>query len=160
MAEELSFKELAELESGTILEDGYENEVRYIIMRGPSALCAYVGLPIGHPLAGMNYNDLPLDCHGGLTFGKEGEGEDSFRPRGLFWYGWDYGHSGDRAFYYEDDYFKDDKEWTVPMVKREIWHVTYTFKQLMDLVESVTHDTMDRMIWKGSSVAAKDSPEK
>ena len=141
MSEELSFKELAGLESGTILEDAYENGVRYLIMRGPCALCAYVGVPLDHPLAGKDYDSIPLDCHYGLTFAKEGA-EDNYRPAGWFWYGWDYGHSGDRAFYdLKDNRGRGDVEWDVSMVKEQIRGVTYDFNKLMDLTESVTQDT-------------------
>lgn len=157
MAKELSFKELAELESGTILEDAYENGVRYLIVRGPCALCAYVGVPLDHPLAGRSYEGINLDCHYGLTFAKEGA-ENNYRPAGWFWYGWDYGHLGDRSFYdLKDGWDKGSIEWTVPMVREQIWHVTYNFKKLMALVENVARDTQKDK--QGSSVASKGGPE-
>ena len=133
---ELTFEELSKLESGTILVDDYENGVRYLIMRGPCSLCAYVGVPSDHPLAGKDYDDVPLDCHYGLTFSGEG-GDEDFRPAGWYWYGWDYGHSGDKAFYDVDrDIFRGDTEWTVAMVKQEIWSVTYEFAKLKKLMEA------------------------
>jgi hypothetical protein len=130
-----TFEEMAQDESGTIYEDGYESGVRYIIMRGPVALCAYLGVPLDHPLANQPYDDIPLRVHGGLTFGEEGKKP---WPEGWFWYGWDYGHAGDKAFYYSGDSVWGDlggKEWTIPEVKDEIWWVALDFKRLMRLVE-------------------------
>ena len=40
-----------------------------LIVRGPSgALCGYVGVPDTHPDFEKDYNDVYVDCHGGLTF--------------------------------------------------------------------------------------------
>lgn len=40
-----------------------------LIVRGPSgALCGYVGVPELHPAYGKDYDTVPVDCHGGLTF--------------------------------------------------------------------------------------------
>lgn len=127
-----SFAELAAMKSGTILEDGYENGVRYIIMRGPCALCAYVGVPEGHPLAGKDYDDIPLGVHGGLTFAGRGDGR---RPEGMYWYGWDYGHAGDVPFYAGAR--EPGKAWTTSDVREEIWGATYEFAKLMRLAERI-----------------------
>ena len=90
-----TWEELKELKSGTILYDEYDEGLRFIVMRGPPALCGYVGVPESHPLAGHSYDDLPVEAHGGLTFGQKGDGR---WPEGYFWYGWDYAHSGDYCF--------------------------------------------------------------
>lgn len=139
-----TWRELAADEVGTVYEDSYENGVRYIIKRGPPALCAYVGVPADHPLAGFDYNNLPLDCHGGLTFAAEGSDLSTW-PAGWYWYGWDYAHAGDRCFYdlkYENDptWPKrnfEEKEWTVEDVRGEIWGVTYDFAKLVELAEKI-----------------------
>ena len=63
---------------------------------GGGTLCGYVGIPKGHPLHGMHYDDEKLhDCivHGGLTFSED-------RPPNGFsssvWYfGFDCSHAGD-----------------------------------------------------------------
>ncbi len=67
---------------------------RALILAGPmGSPVAYVGVPSGHDLAGKSYDDIPLECHGGLTFADEG-GRGNW-PAGWYWYGWDYAHSGD-----------------------------------------------------------------
>lgn len=32
--------------------------------------CGYAIIPKGHPMHGKHYNDIPVDVHGGLTFGS------------------------------------------------------------------------------------------
>jgi len=133
------FKELIKHKVGTIYIDSYQDGVRYIIMRGTASLCAYVGIPLDHPLAGFNYNDIPLnDVHGGLTFGREGNG---LRPKGWFWYGWDYAHSGDLCFYSIEHPIlrvcSDDEPWTIDKVKEDIYWAVHSFSQLKILVEKV-----------------------
>lgn len=70
------------------------------------AWCGYVGLPVGHPWRELNYDAIPANVHGGLTFGptpcsddKEGichtvddPAEDDVR-----WIGFDCLHFGDTA---------------------------------------------------------------
>lgn len=92
-----------------------------LIVRGPSgALCGYVGVPVGHPWHGTDYDDCGLyhpkpddyaedwyiDVHGGLTYAGgcqhpdnqadgichiPGDGE----PDDTWWLGFDCAHFGD-----------------------------------------------------------------
>src|SRR3972149_9521935 len=70
--------------------------VKYQVMRGPVSLCAYVGVPMDHSLAYQKYQDIDLDCHGGLTFSQVGDGIKW--EAGYWWLGWDYAHFGDRTY--------------------------------------------------------------
>ena len=57
--------------------------------------CGYVQVPAKHPFTGKNYTDIPVECHGGLTF----KGQLSKPDDGTFygtWIGFDCAHSGDR----------------------------------------------------------------
>lgn len=40
-----------------------------VVRNHMGAWCGYVGLPVGHPWRGMEYDAIPADVHGGLTFG-------------------------------------------------------------------------------------------
>ena len=131
-------------EVGKIVFDEFDEGLRFIIMRGPYHWCAYVGIPSEHPLAGFAYDDLPVDCHGGLTFSSDGGGERKGKPspwpEGYWWYGWDYGHLGDKSFYGEGkDYsFKENEQnWTVEEVKKDSWGTKYDFKKLMKFAEKI-----------------------
>ncbi|HUU65476.1 MAG TPA: hypothetical protein VMW37_05160 [Dehalococcoidales bacterium] len=66
-------------------------------------LCAYVGVPKGHPCYGQHYDYIPYDdlfpirVHGGLTFSKEGDGDTW--PKGYWWLGFDCAHAWDLVPY-------------------------------------------------------------
>lgn len=66
--------------------------LRGLILQGPFALCAYLGVPKDHWLAEMQ--SVRFKCHFGVTFSDYGDGE--LRPADWFWYGWDYAHHTDR----------------------------------------------------------------
>lgn len=66
------------------------------------ALCGYVGVSQGHPYFGKDYDNAPVDVHGGLTFGgkcqeevNECEGVCHKAPEGeddVWWLGFDTAH--------------------------------------------------------------------
>jgi len=116
-------------------EDGIE---RLILNIRGSHFTQYLGIPTDHPLAGYGYDEIPVRCHGGLTFSEEGKG--GHYPAGFYWYGWDYAHAGDCI------YFGIDKEsviseygidWTLEEVIEDGWSAYYDFKLLKELVEKI-----------------------
>lgn len=121
-----------------IVSDYYQDGVRVVIISHYSHFCAYVGIPTDHPLAGFDYDDLPVQAHGGLTFGKEGD--DDYLPKGYYWYGCDYAHSGD-LYYCKIDGLsfgkESDKDWTLEQVKEDIWDMIYDISKLKTLVEKI-----------------------
>jgi hypothetical protein len=131
------YDEYLELPSGTVLKDETVDGVRYIIMRGPSALCGYLGIPEGHKLAGIdcwNYDYDVIRVHGGLTYSNWGS-KDNFKPEGYWWIGWDYGHYGDLCFFdYKEQgfYCYEWFPWTVEYVEREILEVIPQFKEWLE----------------------------
>lgn len=107
-----------------------------VTSNGGRNFCVYIGVPVDHPLAGYDYEKLPVDCHGGLTFAGEGDGK--YRPEGYYWYGWDYGHYGDFSFYREgQEQMKNEKDWTLKEVKEDAWNAIYEMTALKDLAESI-----------------------
>lgn len=78
------------------------------------ALCGYVGVPQGHPYYGLNYSNVSLTAHGGLTFAsacdpdapedigvchRPGPGE----PDHVWWFGFDCAHAWDHSPGMRDD---------------------------------------------------------
>lgn len=124
---EKSFEECRVDPVGTVYADWQEGPFRCMVMRGPVALCAYVGVQAGNPLYGKDYNEIDIDCHGGLTFSCEGDGE--YRMEKYWWLGWDYAHSNDACFYH---YRSRDHEhqWTPDEVVAEFPAVIEQFKEL------------------------------
>lgn len=58
---------------------------------GLGHLCGYVFLPGGHKFFEKDYDDIPVDVHGGLTYSDNYEG--------LWKVGFDCAHGGDRLPY-------------------------------------------------------------
>ena len=140
-----SWQQVVDAKPGHIFIDRFDEGLRFIIMRGPFNLCAYVGIPEAHPLANHDYNDLPVDCHGGLTFGAHGRQKGETWPSGYYWYGWDYGHCDDYSImeYHSDSdqllrkFREAHKKWTVRDVEEDSWHALYDFKHLAKLAERI-----------------------
>ncbi len=75
-------------------------EFKCYIRRQPRAghLCGYVHLTPDNDYYGYEYDDIPVSCHGGLTYGSEHDDE---------WViGFDCGHYGDyQPFYNETEWY-------------------------------------------------------
>lgn len=74
--------------------------LRAVVIMGTIGFrCGYVGVPQGHPLHGVGYDDVRqadgdwLDVHGGLTF-ADGYGTYPVESN-LWFFGYDCGHAGD-----------------------------------------------------------------
>lgn len=57
--------------------------------------CGYIAIPKDHELYGKDYNELLLDCHGGLTYSDDGYPLDD----GNWYIGFDCAHLGDGKDY-------------------------------------------------------------
>jgi hypothetical protein len=69
-------------------------------------LCGYVSIPLNHPFYKKPYEDIPVDCHGGLTFG---EGKKDY------WIGFDCAHSFD--YVPSTEHLKKTCDWLKPWAK-------------------------------------------
>lgn len=136
-----TFDEVAKAKIGHVFLDEYDDGIRFVILRGGGSLCAYVGVPKTHPISGFDYDDLPIGAHGGLTYAGTGIVDDE----SMWFYGWDYAHSGDRSAYDHnenrswgrDDWGRDEKEWTVAEVYEDCWDVRWDFAKLVRLAEKM-----------------------
>jgi hypothetical protein len=131
----ITFEQARSAGVGTIFIDRFDEGLRFVVLRGRCSLCAYVGIPKDHPLAGHSYEDLPVQAHGGLTFaGNDIKG----MPSDMFWYGWDYSHCYDFSFYDKDgDYNEKAKHWTPDDVAEDSWSALYDFRHLLKLAEAI-----------------------
>lgn len=115
----------------TILARGVHEGIQFTVMSIGSHPCAYVGVPSSDVLAGAGYEDVPIACHGGLTYSYEGD--DQYLEKGFFWFGWDYAHLGD----YVGRGSFGDKKWSTDEILSEVWSVIYDFKKLQKFSEHV-----------------------
>lgn len=137
-----SWEEMLDDAAGTLYEDIQEDGVRLIVVRGPASVNAYVGVPKSHPLADHGYDDLPLECHGGLTFAQLGK--ELPWDKDWYWYGWDYAHSGDCSGFTNAAARKivgreEGTKWTPKMVSEDAWGAVYEFKKLARLAEKISN---------------------
>ena len=77
----------------TILADGEYNEHEFKIISYGSHPCCYVKLNPDEKYYGKAKDEIPLLCHGGVSFAMVVENDDRFENG--FWIGWDYAHYGD-----------------------------------------------------------------
>ena len=131
---------ISKIKVGTILRDWFNEGIRIILMRGPASINVYFGIPKNHPLANHSYDDLPIDCHGGLTFAGGGK----YWPNDYFWYGYDYAHAGDycifeskRANEILGKYELKEKKWTIKEIVNDSWSALSDFKRLVKLAEEI-----------------------
>lgn len=105
---------------------GYE----YIIAKSDVCFLAYIKLPNSSKFYNIDYDDIPLLVHGGLTYCGDRLNDDDF------WIGWDYGHLGDKPLIDNSSWFfkeKNTRMWTVPEIFQ---HIMTAIDQLILLENS------------------------
>ena len=115
------------LEKPIILENKeYKGYEYYIITLGTHP-CCYVLLPKGHKHYGKNYNDIPIECHFGLTYSEPTLLRDNIIHGGEWVIGWDYAHVGDLFDYHKTLFMErircDDKKWHLDELRNEVYEV-------------------------------------
>lgn len=72
-----------------------------LIIRTQSGyLCGYVAIESNHPDYDKDYNEVNVECHGGLTYGERCSGHICHipkpgKPDDVYWLGFDHAHSRD-----------------------------------------------------------------
>lgn len=109
-----------------VLDSGYCLGFFYYIINLGFFPTAYIRIPESHIVYGKHYDDIEINVHGGLTYSKDHlYVENEQRIEGWF-IGWDYGHCGDYAGYYERmGIVSDEKKWTTEEIKREVTEACY-----------------------------------
>lgn len=113
------------LDKPLILENKeYEGYEYYIITLG-SHPCCYVLLPKGHCYHGEHYDDIPINCHFGLTYSEPTLLRDNIITGGEWVIGWDYAHIGDYSIFHLPlmESTKDGHKWTLDELRCEVYEV-------------------------------------
>lgn len=102
----------------------------YVVNQGGWHPCAYVVLPKGHVFNGVPYDDIPVECHGGLTYGQP-RLEGVKLEDGEYVIGWDYARYGD---YMPDASggYGAHKKWNTTEIVNEVTEVCKQLRELND----------------------------
>lgn len=95
--------------------NGYRYEIKNV---GGSHPTAYVMLDKNNVYYDVDYDEIPIVVHGGLTYSSK-------EIKGQYWIGWDYAHIGDYTFY-----SSGGKKWTTDEI---LSHVKDVIKQLIEI---------------------------
>lgn len=109
-----------------ILYEGVYKGFHYAIVSLSTHPCAYIELTKEHKYYGKDYDDIPIECHGGLTYSSN-KGiifpKNNENHREGFWIGWDYAHCDDYMIWYGGHY--GTKKWTTEEIFEEVKNVIY-----------------------------------
>ena len=113
------------------LDKGIIDGFNYVIMSYGTHPCCYIQIPKEHRYYKKNYDDIDINCHGGLTFSKS---DLYFNPTESWWIGWDYAHGNDYMGYYGLDCLKgfdhsNDKKWTTQELLNDVKDVIKQLKE-------------------------------
>lgn len=106
-----------------ILHKGEFKGFNFAIINYGTHPCCYVFLPEGNKYFGKTYDEIDIDCHGGLTFSED---DLIFNPLpNKDWIiGWDYAHYNDYMGYYgELESYEKNKKWTTEELFEEVKQV-------------------------------------
>lgn len=125
---EMVYKGFVENEQRVIdmLDEGIYKGFHYAIVSYGINPCAYVEIPEGHELYGVNNEDefIDIDCHGGITYvstiGLIKPSNENHRDG--HWIGWDYAHAYDYVSYLPVDFIMTNglKKWTTKEILEEV----------------------------------------
>lgn len=117
-------------ETFEILHQGSYKGYNFYIISFGCYPCAYVEIPENSKFYGLDYYDIDIDVHGGLTYSTD----HLNRVKENSWFiGWDYAHI--------DDYTYFDIGWAVLKDSGKMW----TTKEIFENVK----DVIDQLILKG-----------
>ena len=90
---EMIYKSKREVE---VLDSGKYKGFDYLILSLGTHPTAYVRIPKTHKYFKQEYENIDVDCHGGLTYSSEKVSQSDKKG---WWIGWDYAHFGDYSGY-------------------------------------------------------------
>ena len=107
------------LDKPIVMKQGKARGYRYFIITLGSHPCSYILFPKGHKWHGEHYDNIPLDCHGGLTYARD-TFLDGIDLDGAWVVGWDYAHLGDFASYGGQGLGFKGHKWTIDELQTEM----------------------------------------
>jgi hypothetical protein len=119
-----------------VLDKGEKDGYKWFILSLGRHPCAYVAVPIGHPLYDKTTSDIEglLDCHGGITFTSNDFFFNPIVVKNVHWIGWDYAHSEDYTGFASMNMTAWDggelKRWTTEEIRKEVMNIIKQLKRM------------------------------
>lgn len=124
---------MKEIKSGFVYKDWSHAGLRCKVISGPfQNFNGYVAVPKNHVAYGKDYDHLPIDVHGGLTFGQQGqkESDGKWEDSDFWWFGFDTAHLGDKVTYSDGIEEHEGHWWTLEEVVKETECMAEQFSKL------------------------------
>ena len=114
-----------------VLKKGIYKDLNYVIVSYGTHPCCYIFLPENHKYYGKNYDDIDINCHGGLTFSSN---DLVFNPilTNNWVIGWDYAHCNDYMGYFDLDCLKKFDH-----LKCKKWTTNELFEDVKKVIEQL-----------------------
>ena len=115
-----------------VLAQGTYKGIDYRVISYGTHPCSYIRVPENNKYFNVDYDDIPLECHCGLTFGtmfpnKDIQHTDAFSNG--YWIGWDYAHYCDYTTY-SSDYFNEGMKYTTTDLLNEVRYAIESFIEI------------------------------
>jgi hypothetical protein len=126
----IDIKAAKKSETAPTIKEGDFNSCGFrciILFVRQSHRCGYIAIPRGHPAFEMSSSDLPIDVHGGLTFGSCEPPIKEIEKSEDVWFGFDCAHSGDNTSWHKEE---NGHFWTMEEVANECIKMSREFKNL------------------------------
>lgn len=124
------------LKEPEMLASGEYNGYNYYVLSQGTHPCGYVEIPHDSKYFNVDYDNIPVECHGGLTYGRGFLVGEATIDDNRYFIGWDYAHYGDyvgyRIGFIEESLHVFDAKYTTEDIIRECKDV---IKQLIRLEE-------------------------
>lgn len=108
-----------------LLAEGIYQGYNYYVLSMGTHPCGYVEIPKDSPYFNVDYDCIPVCCHGGLTYGRGFLHTIADIEEDRYFIGWDYGHYMDYIGYFTSDEnarFNNSK-WTTKEIIYECMNV-------------------------------------
>ena len=87
------------LKEPEILASGEHKGYNYYVVSLGTHPCGYIEIPRNSKYFNVDYDNIPVECHGGLTYGRDFLHTVSAPDDNRYFIGWDYAHYGDYVGY-------------------------------------------------------------
>lgn len=116
-----------------VLDTGNFFGLEYYILNLGTHPAAYIKIPEGHELYQKAFDEIDLDIHGGITYSRSYLYLAEDKKIDGWFIGWDYGHCGDYANYYTEDFGINLKKWTTQKIQDEVEEACYQIQKMEEI---------------------------